>query len=84
MNTPVTHWRVTYDQDNDVLYASQPNTEAHHTHTTPEGHAVRYDQHANIIGVTLINARWLTKHLTEQHPPRTPQPPRIKPRQNER
>lgn len=26
---------------------------------TPEGHIVRYDAHDEVIGVTIVNAKWL-------------------------
>lgn len=52
--------RVSYDADGDVLYVSRSDAgAADHTYATPEGHGVRYDEAGNIIGVTLVNARWL-------------------------
>jgi YD repeat-containing protein len=52
--------RISYDAVADVLYMSRSDAgAAHHTYATPEGHAVRYDESGNIIGVTLVNARWL-------------------------
>jgi hypothetical protein len=29
---------------------------------TPEGHGVRYDEDGAVIGVTIINARWILEH----------------------
>ncbi len=51
---------VSYDATGDVLYLHvgepQPAAEAEET---PEGHAVRYDAHGQIVGLTIVNARWL-------------------------
>lgn len=51
---------VTYDNVRDVLYLSvgQPK-EAAETDATPDGHAVRYDESGGVIGITLVNAKWL-------------------------
>jgi uncharacterized protein YuzE len=51
---------VEYDADGDVLYLSvgEPR-EASQSHGTPEGHNVRYDDHGEVIGLTLVNAKWL-------------------------
>ena len=52
--------RANYDADGDVLYLSrgepQPASDAE---LTPEGHGVRFDADGRVIGVTIINARWL-------------------------
>lgn len=29
--------------------------------STPEGHAVRFDEHGSVIGITIVNARWLVE-----------------------
>ena len=29
---------------------------------SPEGHALRFDRHGDLVGVTIINARWLLDH----------------------
>jgi uncharacterized protein YuzE len=51
---------VDYDAEGDVLYLSvgkpRPATESDET---PEGHVVRYGPGGEIIGLTLINPRWL-------------------------
>ena len=49
-----------YDERGDVLYLAigEPQ-EAAHSVMTPEGHVVRYNDADEIIGVTLINAKWL-------------------------
>lgn len=31
------------------------------TYGTPEGHAVRIDAHGRIVGLTIVNARWLVE-----------------------
>jgi YD repeat-containing protein len=43
-----------------VLYLSigEPR-EAAYADTTPEGHALRYDERGELIGVTFINAAWI-------------------------
>jgi uncharacterized protein YuzE len=56
----ITFDHVTYDDRGDVLYLHvgerQPAAESL---GTPEGHAVRYDDAGAVIGVTIVNARWL-------------------------
>lgn len=51
---------VNYDAQGDVLYlqvgASGPERT---THATPEGHAVTWDAAGNVIGMTIVNAKWL-------------------------
>jgi uncharacterized protein YuzE len=51
---------VVYDESADVLYLSvgEPE-EAARSEATPEGHAVRYDRNGSVIGITLVNAKWL-------------------------
>lgn len=51
---------VDYDADADVLYLSvgEPRLPAE-SFGTPEGHNVRYDETGAVIGVTLVNAKWL-------------------------
>jgi uncharacterized protein YuzE len=53
---------VVYDEKADVLYLSvgEPE-EAARQEATPEGHAVRYDRGGNVIGMTLVNAKWLVE-----------------------
>ncbi|MDQ6807202.1 MAG: DUF2283 domain-containing protein [Actinomycetota bacterium] len=52
--------RVSYDRDADVLYlhVGDPTT-AVDFDESPEGHALRYDTHGRLVGVTIVNARWL-------------------------
>ena len=49
-----------YDARGDVLYlhVGQPST-AGGGQQTPEGHVVRYDEGGQVVGLTIINARWL-------------------------
>ena len=53
---------VTYDARGDVLYlrtgAPKQVTE---THATPDGHAVRVDAAGEVIGITIVNAKWLAE-----------------------
>jgi uncharacterized protein YuzE len=60
--------RVNYDADGDVLYLTRGETNmAADAVLTPEGHGVRYGPGGEVIGVTIINARWLLErdgHLT--------------------
>ena len=49
-----------YDEPGDVLYLSigEPRVPAE-TDATPEGHAVDFDADGNVIGMVLVNVRWL-------------------------
>jgi uncharacterized protein YuzE len=55
-----------YDRDADVLYlhvgdpASAVDFEA-----TPEGHHTRYGPDGSLVGVTIVNARWLLEREGE-------------------
>jgi uncharacterized protein YuzE len=51
---------VDYDADGDVLYLSvgEPR-EAFESFGTVEGHNVRYDEAKQVIGLTLVNAKWI-------------------------
>ncbi|MHB8243003.1 MAG: DUF2283 domain-containing protein [Solirubrobacteraceae bacterium] len=52
--------QVTYDRDGDVLYLHRGvRHAAADTLGTPEGHAVRLDAEGEIIGITIVNAKWL-------------------------
>jgi YD repeat-containing protein len=59
----VTFDRMRYDRAGDVLYlhVSGPAT-AVDFDASPEGHALRYDAGGRLVGVTLVNARWLLEH----------------------
>jgi uncharacterized protein YuzE len=51
---------VVYDAIGDVLYLHHGKpVPAAETFATPEGHAVMFDERAAIIGVTIVNAKWL-------------------------
>jgi uncharacterized protein YuzE len=56
---PYTFDHVVYDADGDVLYLSigEPRP-AYDSPETPEGHGVRYDEGYEVIGVTIVNAKW--------------------------
>ncbi len=60
--------RSNYDADGDVLYLANGEANmAADAVLTPEGHGVRYGPDGEVIGVTIINARWLLErdgHLT--------------------
>ena len=51
---------VSYDSDGDVLYLRRgERRQAAETFGTPEGHAVRLDENGAVIGITIVNAKWL-------------------------
>lgn len=56
---PYTFDHVVYDAEGDVLYLSigEPRP-AYDSPETPEGHGVRYDESYEVIGVTIVNAKW--------------------------
>ena len=58
--------RVVYDAEADVLYLSigEPRPAAA-TDATPEGHAIRFDESGDIIGITIVNAKWLVENEGE-------------------
>jgi len=64
----VTFDRANYDADGDVLYLARGTSNvAADAVLTPEGHGIRYGADGQVIGVTIINARWLLErdgHLT--------------------
>ena len=51
---------VLYDDEADVLYlhAGDPSA-AIEFEESPEGHALRYDPAGRLVGITIVNARWL-------------------------
>jgi uncharacterized protein YuzE len=53
---------VTYDAEGDVLYlrrgAPRPAWE---TLSSPEGHAIRLSESGEIIGITVVSAKWLAE-----------------------
>jgi uncharacterized protein YuzE len=54
---------ATYDEHGDVLYLRNdtPQGAAITTFGTPEGHAVRVDRQGHVVGITIVNARWLVE-----------------------
>lgn len=52
-----------YDEIGDVLYLrnGEVGLRAAATYGTAEGHAVRMDAKGSIIGMTIVNARWLVE-----------------------
>ena len=51
---------VRYDGDADVLYLHVGDPAAAvEFEESPEGHALRYDARGHLVGVTIVNARWL-------------------------
>ncbi|MDX6651386.1 MAG: hypothetical protein QOJ38_167 [Solirubrobacterales bacterium] len=53
---------VTYDAEADVLYLRNgASREAEQTIGTPEGHAIRFDESGQVIGMTIVNAKWLSE-----------------------
>ena len=56
----ITFDHATYDDRGDVLYLHVGDRQAAADSLgTPEGHAVRYNADGDVIGVTIVNARWL-------------------------
>ena len=52
--------QVSYDRDADVLYlGTEHGGEAVEFDETPEGHHIRFNEAGELIGVTIVNARWL-------------------------
>jgi uncharacterized protein YuzE len=63
-----------YDQRGDVLYLSVADYEGPpaKAFSTPEGHNIEYDQSGAVIGMTLVNVRFLLERdgtLTLSLPP---------------
>ncbi len=58
----LTFEHASYDDGGDVLYlhvsARQP---AAVSEETPEGHVLRFNAQGEVIGLTIINAKWLLK-----------------------
>jgi uncharacterized protein YuzE len=67
---------VVYDAERDVLYLSHGKpVSARETLASPEGHAIRLNNAGEIIGITVVNAKWLaerdgriTVSIPESHP----------------
>lgn len=58
----VTFDHIVYDDKGDVLYlhVGEP-TSASSFDESPEGHALRFDAMSNLVGITIINAKWLVE-----------------------
>jgi uncharacterized protein YuzE len=58
--------RVRYDAYGDVLYLHRGDpSDAVEFDASPEGHALRFDRDGDLVGVTIVNARWLLDHEGE-------------------
>jgi uncharacterized protein YuzE len=55
-----------YDARGDVLYLNvgEPQAEACGLETS-DGHAIHYDETGAVIGLTLLNVRWILEHEGE-------------------
>jgi uncharacterized protein YuzE len=52
--------RASYDARGDVLYLHVGDPQpAAGSEETPEGHVLRFDADGEVIGLTIINAKWL-------------------------
>ncbi len=71
-NTEFDH--ATYDAEADVLYLRAGESKlAARTHATPQGHAIRYDDQGRVIGMIIVNAKWILEReghisITEEIP----------------
>lgn len=69
---------VVYDAERDVLYLRQGAPRpARETLASPEGHAIRLSESGEIIGITIVNAKWLAERngqitVTVPEPGRAP------------
>jgi uncharacterized protein YuzE len=62
----LTFGRVRYDADGDVLYLHRGDpSDAVDFDASPEGHALRLDRQGTLVGVTILNVRWLLDHEGE-------------------
>jgi uncharacterized protein YuzE len=58
--------RVRYDAEGDVLYLHRGDpSDAVDFDASPEGHALRFDRQGDLVGVTILNARWSLDHEGE-------------------
>jgi uncharacterized protein YuzE len=54
---------ATYDEQGDILYLHiGDRAAAADGEETPEGHVLRFNARGEIIGLTIINAKWLLNH----------------------
>jgi uncharacterized protein YuzE len=55
--------RAAYDARGDVLYLHRGDpADAVSFDASEEGHGVRYDNQGRVVGLTILNARWLIDH----------------------
>ena len=60
---PYTFPVVHYDEEGDVLYLHMTAPDgALDFVDTPDGHGLRYDAEGRLVGMTLLNVKWLTEH----------------------
>jgi uncharacterized protein YuzE len=53
---------VSYDEVGDVLYLGRSGAgPVAETDATPEGHAVQFDAKGEVVGLAVVNAKWLTE-----------------------
>ena len=49
-----------YDARGDILHLRASGAESEgSTYGTPEGHAVSFDADGTVVGITIVNAKWL-------------------------
>jgi uncharacterized protein YuzE len=59
---PYTFDGVTYDAEADVLYLSVGDTaKAVNWDETPDGHGISFDEHGDLVGLTIVDARRLVE-----------------------
>lgn len=75
---PVAFDHADYDADGDVLYLHVGEPQPAEGEETPEGHVLRYAPGTQrIVGLTVLNARWLLDrdgHITVTRPGQRGQP----------
>lgn len=63
MNVTIGPWsfdRAAYDTRGDVLYLHRGDpTLGVESDASVEGHAIRYDKDGEVVGLTIVNVRWL-------------------------
>ena len=59
----ITFNSVHYDAGGDVLYLQvDPARTAADYDASPEGHALRFDAAGALIGITIVDAKWILEH----------------------
>jgi uncharacterized protein YuzE len=55
--------RIRYDEAADVLYLHRGEaSDAVEFDASPEGHALRFDSHGQVVGLTIVRPRWHLEH----------------------